>query len=399
MLLYRNNNIISIHIGCVFKISRGEKLRFVNRLLHLENKEMQPFTIPKDMRQLLILLVSISTLALQMGCGSMEVSKGFYGNVKDGGNMRVFIDKVSLNRAHEVIANAETDADGNFSIPLEEKLETGLYRLRVGTKKAFVPIDGTETSVEIMADLNKLDQYGFTVEGAPGCSEALGVIQKLVRKELDAPGVQAEVGKMNSSMAAMTVAYLAMGGQQQFLDFYKSTFSKLKADHPSAPITNEFGGWIGQIEQKVALANSGPVQVGKPVPDISLPSPEGKVYTLSELKGKVVLIDFWASWCGPCRRENPHVVKLYDKYNKKGFEVFSVSLDRQNQKQRWVDAIKKDNLKWPYHVSDLKFWSSIPAKMYGVNSIPRTFLIDRDGNLVAKNLRGTQIEKELEKLL
>ena len=351
------------------------------------------------MRHLLILLVSISTLALQMGCGSMGATKGFSGTVKDGGNMRVFIDKVSLGKAHEVIANAETDVNGNFTIPLEESLETGLYRFRVGTKKAFMPIDGNETSVKINADLNTLDRYGFTVEGADGCAEALGVITKLVNKELDAPGVQTEVGKMKSSMAAMTVAYLAMGGQQQFLDFYKSTFEKLKSDHPAAAVTNEFGGWISQIEQKAALANAGPVQVGKPVPDISLPSPDGKVYTLSDLKGKVVLIDFWASWCGPCRRENPHVVKIYDKYQSKGFEVFSVSLDKETQKQRWIDAIKKDNLKWPYHVSDLKFWSSTPAKMYGVNSIPRTFLIDREGNLVAKNLRGAQIEKELEKLL
>ncbi|MCB0592877.1 MAG: TlpA family protein disulfide reductase, partial [Phaeodactylibacter sp.] len=128
---------------------------------------------------------------------------------------------------------------------------------------------------------------------------------------------------------------------------------------------------------------------------------------------------FWASWCGPCRRENPNVVRVYDQYKSQGFTVFSVSLDGidsrtrsrfgdeqaasqylDNQKQRWVEAIKQDNLKWEYHVSDLQKWESAPAAQYGVRSIPRTFLIDRDGKIAAVNLRGAeQIERELKKLL
>ena len=122
---------------------------------------------------------------------------------------------------------------------------------------------------------------------------------------------------------------------------------------------------------------------------------DGTVMKLSDLRGKIVLIDFWASWCGPCRRENPHVVNLYAKYHDKGFEVFSVSLD--NNPTRWKEAIQKDKLTWPYHVSDLKGWKSEAAALYGVNSIPSTFLIDQEGRIIAKGLRGEQLDQMLQK--
>lgn len=117
---------------------------------------------------------------------------------------------------------------------------------------------------------------------------------------------------------------------------------------------------------------------------------------LSDLKGKYVLLDFWASWCGPCRRENPNVVKLYNKYKDKGFTVFSVSLD--NNKDRWKGAIIKDRLVWPDHVSDLRGWGNVAAKQYGVSSIPTTFLLDKDGKIIGKNLRGFALEEKLKEI-
>lgn len=117
---------------------------------------------------------------------------------------------------------------------------------------------------------------------------------------------------------------------------------------------------------------------------------------LSDLKGKVVLLDFWASWCGPCRRENPSVVKLYEQYKDDGFTVMSVSLDKD--KNRWLQAIEQDGLVWPNHVSDLNYWSSKAAKLYGVGSIPFTVLIDQEGNIVKTKLRGPALEQELQRI-
>lgn len=139
------------------------------------------------------------------------------------------------------------------------------------------------------------------------------------------------------------------------------------------------------------------IQPGKEAPEIEFPNPEGEIITLSSLEGKVVLLDFWASWCKPCRAENPNVVNMYNRYKDKGFEVFSFSLDKD--KTRWVNAIAQDGLTWPNHASDLKGWQTAAMPVYGFNSIPFTVLIGRDGKIIETNLRGPALENKLQSIL
>lgn len=135
--------------------------------------------------------------------------------------------------------------------------------------------------------------------------------------------------------------------------------------------------------------------IGGLAPDFTQKSPEGEAISLSDLRGKIVLVDFWASWCGPCRRENPNVVRLYEKYKDKGFEILGVSLDRN--KEKWLQAIDQDGLDW-LHVSDLKGWQNEVAKQYSVTSIPQTLLLDAEGKIIGKNLRGQRLVNKLAEL-
>ena len=154
-----------------------------------------------------------------------------------------------------------------------------------------------------------------------------------------------------------------------------------------------------RIKQKIeSNPNKQKIKIGMQAPDFTAPDPQGKQITLSEIKGKVTIVDFWASWCKPCRIENPNLVKLYDKYHSKGLEIISVSLERGNQKAFWIEAIKKDQLNW-YNVSNLKFWQDPIAQAYSVNSIPATFILDENGTVVAERLRGAELEATIKNLL
>ncbi|NCD70488.1 TlpA disulfide reductase family protein [Mucilaginibacter agri] len=164
--------------------------------------------------------------------------------------------------------------------------------------------------------------------------------------------------------------------------------------HMSADIQNSTSGkkYADQLDKLKGVA------YGATAPEFAMADTNGVTVKLSSFRGKYVLVDFWASWCGPCRRENPNVVKAYNQFKDKNFTILSVSLDRPNAKDKWMAAIHKDGLAWT-HVSDLKFWDNDAAKLYGVQAIPQNFLLDPKGKIVGKNLRGDDLAAKLSELL
>lgn len=180
------------------------------------------------------------------------------------------------------------------------------------------------------------------------------------------------------------VAMLQTKNHPNFIVYAKEFVQRFGAAEPQA--TEKLKSEIARLEAFME---------GGTAPDFKQATPEGKDFGLSDLRGKVVLIDFWASWCGPCRRENPNVVKLYNQYKDEGFTVLGVSLD--TDRNRWLGAIEADGLTWP-HISDLKGWQNSAAQLYGVRSIPHTVLVDREGKIIARNLRGATLEEKLAEL-
>ncbi|MBR1792188.1 MAG: TlpA family protein disulfide reductase [Bacteroidales bacterium] len=184
-------------------------------------------------------------------------------------------------------------------------------------------------------------------------------------------------------------AFLVTFFEEDFAEYgglYKIVRDKLIDKYPD----NDF---VRHIDDKLRT-NLVP---GMDAPDIAMKDPTGKERKLSDLRGKVVLLDFWASWCGPCRKENPNVVKIYNQYHNQGFEIYSVSLDKS--KDAWLNAIKADGLVWENHVSDLNGWTSTGGRAYGISSVPATVLIDRDGKIVARNLRGSDLANKLREII
>jgi peroxiredoxin len=197
------------------------------------------------------------------------------------------------------------------------------------------------------------------------------------------------VKAMLPDMGTSLVALFALNFINIDTDFdtYEALAQRFGKENPNSPHAKSLIGRVARIKG---------VMVGSSAPEITLNDTTGKAVALSSLRGKYVLIDFWASWCGPCRSENPNVVRMYNKYKDKGFTIYGVSLDKT--KADWQRAIRNDNLPWT-HVSDLKFWQSVAAQQYGVQAIPATFLLDKEGKIIAKNLRGDALEQKLEELL
>jgi peroxiredoxin len=203
------------------------------------------------------------------------------------------------------------------------------------------------------------------------------------------------------SLASLLALYQQIAPGMYIMDpmedllYYERVDSALNAKYPASDPVITFHAQLAELrsrkrQQEIEERLLG---IGKVPPDIALPDPQGDTLRLSSLRGKVVLLDFWASWCSPCRHENPNLVKNYEKYHKKGFEIFQVSLDRT--KEAWMNGIEADHLGQWYHVSDLGYWQSAVVKLYHIQAIPANFLLDREGRIIARNLRGDALKAKL----
>lgn len=257
-------------------------------------------------------------------------------------------------------------------------------------------VSGTPTNVlneefkKLNSDLegryNQLMEAGSAAQATNDIRAMDSITSILMNMEKESNEKNVEFAKMHPT--SMLSAYIGLmsgssGGDLDISGLYKSLSDDVK---------NSF---FGTRLKTMAEANE-KTAMNAIAPDFEGMTPDGKILKLSEFKGKFVLIDFWASWCGPCRQENPNVVKIYNNYKAKGFEILGVSLDQE--KDKWISAISEDQLMWP-HISDLKGWKSSIAALYGVQGIPQNFLIDKEGKIIAKALRGQGLVEKLTELI
>lgn len=361
-------------------------------------------------------LTSVLIIAL-MACNS-DTQSGFAieGNLQGIEDTQVFLEKSTFNTPFESVAKAELKDNGDFKIAMDAHPGPGIYRIRSGGQGAMIILGDDEKKVVITATPGSFQGQRFEVTGSASAQQFNQLIRDQNDRKLDQNAMESRLNSAANPFVAQAFASMYLSSRPDFAPIHQKIASRLAEVYPDIK-QDDYQTFIAQLNAQLeSQRRAERIKVGQPAPDISLPGVDGKERSLSDLRGKVVLVDFWASWCGPCRKANPHVVEMYDKYKARGFDVFSVSLDgldsktknrlgaanieqhMANARQRWLDAIKADNLKWDNHVSDLRKWESPSAGDYGVTSIPRTFLIDREGKIAAINPRFNLEETILQTL-
>jgi len=341
--------------------------------------------------KLLSLAITLSIFMSCGGGGDTDAKHDGYvvkGTIANAGSIKtIYLDHLTTSKANP-IDTADLLEDGTFKFKgnfPSNVPDEGIFRVRLtNSRSVFLIMDKTE-QVDITADFFKLDNY--TVTGSPRSASHAKFSKEAVKQRRNPQYIKDYIDSSHALNGVMAINFLR---PEDHAKFHEKFGGKLRKEMPGSEYSRSFDARLKQMSAAQATSSGGVA------PDISGPNLDGKVVKLSDFKGQVVLLDFWASWCRPCRSENPNVVRAYEKYKDKGFTVFNVSLDKN--KAAWEKAIKADGLIWDNHASNLKGWGEPMAKPYSVSSIPRTFLIDKEGKIVAKNLRGKALDNKLEEL-
>lgn len=378
-------------------------------------------------KSILLLLITTLIACNQGGKGSFEIS----GTIKGAENAPLLLETLSfpnMNGAPSFVTIDTVTAGPDGSFQLEGNLkERSICRLKmVNNPEYYLLFNILDENITVQGST---DDPNPAIEGSPATNVLVQFIGDLREKNTEIMDFSNQVLSQREVLGDSIFMLMQdrmdgmIDGYYKFITNFADTTSevtnkivalenlyydnqfdliKIQADKmlanadTSSVYIKELADKVGRFQAMIDEEEKRSF-IGKPAIDITLNDPNGKPLQLSSLKGKVVLLDFWASWCAPCRQENPNLVRAYNKFKDKGFTIYSVSLD--DNQTAWMNGIKEDQLVWPYHVSELQKFNSTAATAYMVTGIPASFLIDSSGTIVAQNLRGQQLEIALTDLL
>jgi len=372
------------------------------------------------------LLKFLVLICLLNSCGDKQHHFVIIGNIAKIPDQKIVLEQISANEIITIIDSVHPNQEGHFEFTALTT-EPGLYRLHF-TNSKFILLSLDKENVKVIADWNSIEKYN--VVGSPA-SESLRALIALYRDKmkdfhtmsivldtLKAKGndslfdvAKKDVADMNLQFThqiesyADTTPYLPnavfaarMLNPSSEINFLDEFTQNLSRRFPGTKMAKDFAEYFFAVNDRTSKnsAKTVNIKIGDMAPEITLPDMDGKIIALSSLRGKYVLVDFWASFCPPCRAENPNIVKVYNSFKGKNFEIYGVSLD--DNKSDWKKAIGDDNISW-IQVSDLKRWESVAAKSYGVEAIPTNFLVDPSGKIIGRDLMGEQLEEKLRSLV